>query len=119
MAGNSVPTLTVPMNSGDVCTLQIPCTDENMGGYWPTQADGFKNGFKLLNEEAGSIVKVHDDKVAIDYQHKSNMTNEIIFESISGDVVRIVAGNIMVHDHASVVTGGPAYGTYATEQQGG
>lgn len=116
MAGNSVSTLTVTMNVGDKCTLLIPCTPENMGGYWPTTAVGFQNGFKLLDTTAGSIVKVHNDKVAIDYEHKTNLTNVIIFESISGDVIRIVAGNIMVHDHATIVTGGPAYGTYATEQ---
>lgn len=115
MAGNVVHTITVPMTAGDKITLNIPCTPENMGGYFPTKETGYENGFKLLNPDAGKIVKVHTDKLAIDYQHNTNLDNTIIFMSISGDVVRILAGNIMVHDHASIHTGGPAYATYKSE----
>lgn len=115
MAGTTITNLTVAMNAGDVCTLEIPMSEENMGGYWPTNEEGYTNGFKLSNSNVGSILKVYTDKVAIDYQHKANTDNVIEFKSMFGDTLRILIGNVIVHDHASIRTGGPAYGTYFSD----
>lgn len=114
MAGTTITTVTLVMNAGDSCVLEIPQTASNMGGYWPTQEDGYVNGFKLENSDVGEITEV-SGKVAVNYNHKENADNVVVFKSLFGDTVRIVVGNIPVHDHASIRTGGPAYGSYFSD----
>lgn len=112
---NNVSTMTVVLNAGDIYTFTIPCTPENSLGVWPKQTNGFQNGFKVANEEIGKIKKQYKTKIAIDYQHILPLNNIIYFESVTGGRVHILIGNIFVHDHASIKTGGPAYGTYYSE----
>lgn len=108
-------TIIVYMNKGDEATFDIPCSPENLGGFFPAVGSDFKNGFRVTDTDAGIITKTHTDKVAIDYKHLSYGNNTIIFQSYSGESVNIVIGNVIPHDHASIRTGGPAYATYFSE----
>jgi len=117
MAGKITSQVSIPMNMGDTYVITIPVTPLNQGGFWPTKEDGYQNGFKLVDEKAGEITVVSKDKLSIEYKHKIAGINTIIFKSLTGDTLIISAGSIMVHDHATIRTGGPAYGTYFTEQK--
>lgn len=108
-------TVIVYMNKGDKATFDIPCTVANAGGFFPSKDAGAKNGFTVMDTAAGEIIKVHSDKLAVDYEHKSYSTNTIIFKAYGGESVNIVIGSVTPHDHASIRTGGPAYATYFSD----
>lgn len=103
------------MNKNEIATLEIPCTTENIGGYFPSNETGAQNGFTVINSTDGQIIKSYTDKVAVDYQHLSYGTNTIVFKALSGEMLNIVIGSVIPHDHASVRTGGPAFATYYSE----
>ena len=77
------------------------------------------NGFYMEDEEAGEFTAI-ENKTAVRYKHLKARENNIWF------VARTEAGGapelglfriiyVPVHDHASIVTGGPAHGTYHSE----
>lgn len=69
-------------------------------------------GFFLENYEVGSLAPASNNSVAVVYTHLKPFTNVIYFQAVTGErgMVSIVAAPI--HDHSSIVQGGPAYGTY-------
>jgi hypothetical protein len=93
---------------------------QNDGGYSPLKEEIIlnkkkitpQNGFVLESEEVGTIVKPHPDKVAIDYKQILPASNVIWFYAYTGERIRMAATPMIVHSHASVSQGGPAYGTY-------
>ena len=113
--------------AGEVYTIHIPVTLANNMGYFPrkgvllarvtgkTVPVTLKNGFYVENDEVGEIITTHSDKVAIDYLHRYSVDNVIWFLAVTGEKARISIATMPVHDHASVNTGGPAYGTYYSE----
>lgn len=117
--------LTVPLffRPGCVYDIGIPHDETNGYGYPPKDGyadfDGitaeFQNGFVVKDEKVGTIHKVYDDATKIAYHHKLAMGNTIWFVSAIGHKVKFIVGIITPHDHASIATGGPAYGTYYTE----
>lgn len=124
---DSMTTITAYFQPGRTYTLYIPVTMSNLYGYFPQKTPitlvdkppiEFKNGFFVENEEVGDIVKIHSDKVAVDYLHKFSGDNVIWFYAITGERARILVGSVPVHDHSSIITGGPAYGTYASDSEG-
>ena len=108
------------LQAGNTYTLHIPTTLANDGGFSPlkepVQLNGtsrtLANGFVVEDEIVGKIDKPHDDKVAIDYKHLLPASNVIWFYSYTGERVRMAATPMLVHDHATISQGGPAYGTY-------
>ena len=120
----SITTISIYCQAGETYTIYIPATMVNNGGYAPrtgevTLSNGktrdLQMGFCLENDEVGIIAKAHEDKVAIDYKHKYPLENTIFFYSLTGQIGRILVANVPVHDHASIPTGGPAYGTYFSD----
>lgn len=121
--------VTVYLMAGEIYTIEIPVTLSNNHGYFPrkgtvspllTNKDEpttLQNGFYVENEEVGTIEKVYGDKIAVDYKHKYSTENAIWFLASTGEKVKVSIGTMPVHDHASVVTGGPAYGTYFSGRQ--
>lgn len=77
------------------------------------------NGFAVADEKVGSLSleNIDNDEIAVIYTHKRPEKNHIIFSSESGPrgVVSIVA--VPIHDHSSIVQGGPAYGTYFSDDE--
>jgi hypothetical protein len=70
------------------------------------------------NADVGEIKESPDsDGAAIKYTHKVGVENAIwffsIFEQIG--VVKVIA--VPIHDHSSIVQGGPAYGTYFDDDE--
>jgi len=119
--------LTVPLflRPGCVYDIVIPHDATNAYGYAPAHGtsdiDGivaeYQNGFVVKNEEVGVIYKKYPDDVKIAYHHKLAMDNTVWFVSAIGHTVKFIVGIITPHDHASIATGGPAYGTYYTQIQ--
>ena len=120
----SITTISTYCQAGESYIIYVPATLVNDGGFAPrkgkiTLSNGnprdLQMGFCLENEEVGTIAKVHSDKVAIDYKHKYPLENIIWFYSVTGEMARILIANVPVHDHSSIPTGGPAYGTYFSD----
>lgn len=119
-----ITNVTAYLMAGETYTIEIPVTLSNNRGYFPRKGSvspqltnkdeptTLQNGFYVENEEVGTIEKVHTDKVAVDYYHRYSTENAIWFLATTGEKVKVSIGTMPVHDHASVVTGGPAYGTY-------
>jgi hypothetical protein len=105
------------LRAGVVYDITIPATITNLGGFAPAvgeDPDGepYKNGFWIENKEVGEIIDQDDTLVKISYHHKLPYENTIWFVSQLGHKVRYSLTNVAVHDHATITTGGPAFGTY-------
>jgi len=74
------------------------------------------NGFYVENEEVGTIVASASDKLEVTYEHNMPEKNSVVF--IGRDIETKFRFNIIavpIHDHSTIVQGGPAYGTYFTD----
>lgn len=74
------------------------------------------NGFILFDEDVGSITAV-EDKPAVKYTHNKYAFNKIYYFSATGEQAILDIIGVPIHDHSSIVTGGPAYGTYFTDDE--
>jgi len=74
------------------------------------------NGFWVEDDTVGEITPV-DGELAVEYHHKKSSKNVIWFEAATGERCVIHIGMVPIHDHSSVVQGGPAYGTYFSDDQ--
>lgn len=72
------------------------------------------HGFLSDDENVGVVTPVPDDTAVI-YTHKMAERNKVYFYSDDGAVGVVDIISIGIHDHSSIVTGGPAYGTYFTD----
>lgn len=74
------------------------------------------NGFIVEDPEIGTIESVSNE-VAVIYTHKKPLENRIWFFADTGEMAVCVVAAVPIHDHSSVVQGGPAYGTYFSDDQ--
>jgi hypothetical protein len=74
------------------------------------------NGFGVLYPDIGTIAAVPQVPAVI-YTHKKYGLNKIIYFSINGEMSYVDIISVPIHDHSSIVTGGPAYGTYFTDDE--
>jgi hypothetical protein len=75
------------------------------------------NGFYVEFPDVGDITAVKDEPAVI-YKHKRPEPNSIWFIPHAGAGTRRGVINIVsvpIHDHSSIVQGGPAYGTYFSD----
>lgn len=75
-----------------------------------------KNGFRVIDEEVGQIEPV-PDKAAVIYKHKKAENNTIVFYARTGEVGFCNIISVPIHDHSTIVQGGPALGTYFSDSQ--
>jgi len=77
-----------------------------------------QNGFYVENTEVGEIIEAPENTSKVTYHHKKAETNVIWYIGENGllkahfDVLAIP-----IHDHSSIVQGGPALGTYFTDSE--
>ena len=77
------------------------------------------NGFYLEDTKAGDLTPVSNEPAVI-YTHKKPVNNSIWFVAREGAGTRRGVCNVMsvpIHDHSSIVQGGPAYGTYFSDDE--
>jgi hypothetical protein len=72
-------------------------------------------GFKMLYPALGEFTEVGEDYVV--YLHKKSGTQiiEFVSNTLGHHVFSAIIQGIIVHDHASIPMGGPAFATYYTE----
>lgn len=75
------------------------------------------NGFAVDNPQVGSLEASSAGDVAVVYVHKRPEENFIYFFALTGEmaVVNVVA--VPIHDHSSIIQGGPAYATYFNDDE--
>lgn len=73
-------------------------------------------GYVVQNEDVGSIEPV-TGKPAVIYIHNKFGSNKIFFYSRTGEVAIVDIIAVPIHDHSSIVAGGPAFGTYFTDDE--
>jgi hypothetical protein len=73
-------------------------------------------GFAVLHADVGTIEEVPLEP-AVKYTHKKFSMNKIYFLARTGEMGIVDIISVPIHDHSSIVTGGPAYGTYFTDDE--
>jgi hypothetical protein len=89
----------------------FPSKDPKTGNFTP------KNGFVLEDEEVGTLEIADDNTLSVIYRHKKAATNAIWFFALTGERALVNVISVPIHDHSSIVQGGPAYGTYFSDDE--
>jgi len=116
----SLYTLQMPANTA--INISIPNNDEGHG-FFPEIGNKtvndkthlLINGFLVDNTEVGTIKDITGDELAVTYTHIKSSENKIRFYANTGERCVIDIINVPIHDHSSIIQGGPAVGTYFTE----
>lgn len=106
--------------------IWVPINPSNNNAMFPTQATIYKvndieytlmNGFYEESQDTvGKLTGVLSDKFGVEYWHKKPERNAIWYISAHENIKLL--WNIIsvpIHDHSSIVQGGPAYGTYFSD----
>lgn len=72
-------------------------------------------GFYVDDPEVGELTENADGGVI--YTHKKYAQNKIYYFARTGERGEVHVISVPIHDHSSIVTGGPAYGTYFTDDE--
>ena len=75
------------------------------------------NGFSAENEDVGTLAPGEGDGAVVRYTHKVGAENAIWFFSIFHQMGVVKVISVPIHDHSSIVQGGPAYGTYFDDDE--
>ena len=106
--------------------IKAPVDHDLARGWFPTTLSTVKingvakapiNGFVVEDENVGIITTPVPGEVAIYYHHKKALENRIWFKADTGEVAVCTIASVPIHDHSTVVQGGPAYGTYFSDDQ--
>jgi len=127
MAGSNPPITSkaVYLLPGMSYKIKSSIKTENAMGYFPRKnpvtIDGksrtLLRGFLVKYPEIGDIVQTDTTEVAVIYTHKKPAKNEIWFYALTGEKGLVEIVSVPIHDHSSIVQGGPAYGTYFSDDE--
>jgi len=103
--------------------IKSPISEMNNMGYFPRQANiklygvdrEVKRGFVIKDEDVGTIEPTSENEVAVIYTHKRPEKNEIWFYALTGERGLVEVVSVPIHDHSSIMQGGPGYGTYFSD----
>jgi hypothetical protein len=87
---------------------------QDASGAW--QEVTLENGFYVEDPSVGSIEAVANEPAVI-YTHHKFSPNRIVFHSRTGEIGEVNVIAVPIHAHDSIVTGGPAYGTYFMDDE--
>lgn len=73
-------------------------------------------GFVVDDEDVGEITKVAGEPAVI-YKHKKFSENIITFYALTTEKGYVYVISVPIHDHSSIVSGGPAYGSYFSDDE--
>jgi len=74
------------------------------------------NGFYVLDEDVGTIESIAGGAKVL-YTHKKFASNQIVFVALTREIGTVDVISVPIHDHSSIVTGGPAYATYFADDE--
>lgn len=79
----------------------------------PKASSELTRGYAMENTEVGDLVEAPDEEGAVViYTHRKAAKNSIWFFALTGEKALVNVITVPIHDHSSIVQGGPAYGTY-------
>ena len=73
-------------------------------------------GFAVQYDDVGTIVAVENEPAVI-YTHNKFGLNKVYFFAMTGEVSFIDIIAVPIHDHSSIVSGGPAFSTFFTDDE--
>ena len=121
MAGN-VGSVAIYLLPGMKAKLAVPDFFVGTGDKKYIKSNGevvemrLTQGFFVEDEDVGTIEAVAGEPAVI-YTHKKYAQNKIVYTARTGERGEVNVIAVPIHDHASIVTGGPAYGTYFTDDE--
>jgi hypothetical protein len=77
-----------------------------------TYVGGITRGFVVEDKRNGSLENSDEEGTSVVYTHKRVAENAIWFFAVSGERGLVNVISVPIHDHSTIVHGGPAYGTY-------
>lgn len=88
-------------------------------GYFEGKNDvgDMKRGFVCENTKVGDIVPSAEVAASVVYTHKVGVENSVWFFAATGEVGVVNIISVPIHDHSSIIQGGPAYGTYFDDDE--
>jgi hypothetical protein len=103
--------------------IESTVDEMNNMGYFPRHDNvtlygkdrELERGFVVKDPDVGDIEPTTEEEVAVIYTHKRPEKNEIWFYALTGERGLIEVISVPIHDHSSIVQGGPAYGTYFSD----
>jgi hypothetical protein len=130
-AKNSTYSTAVYLLPGMSIKIEVPVVPDRPSGYFamPTasisaiipkffgavnSAGVPKRGFVVEDGTVGDLVETDDGVI---YTHKKAQKNTVWFFARSGETGTVDIISVPIHDHGSIVQGGPAYGTYFSDDE--
>lgn len=122
----SVTGTAVYLTPGMQIKISAPINGRNSQGYFARIEDLPENyfedianssvkltrGFAVENRDVGEIIATDTEEPAVIYKHKQPYGNAIWFFARTGERGLVKVISVPIHDHSTIVHGGPAYGTY-------
>ena len=121
---DSVLGMAVYMMPGESIKIKSPVDAKNRRGYFARvdqlpknvsvgpNSSVLKRGFVCENTEVGKIIETDVEESAVVYTHNKPFANAIWFFARTGEIGLIKVIAVPIHDHSTIIHGGPAYGTY-------
>jgi hypothetical protein len=126
---DSVVGLSIYLTPGMTVEISAPINGRNSQGffarredteplpdnYWedaPNASKALINGFSLEDTTVGSLAASDQDPNDVVYTHEQPYGNSIWFFARTGERGLVKVISVPIHDHSTIVHGGPAYGTY-------
>lgn len=119
---SNITNIQFSVNLGVTYKIALPQEISLGAGFWPRTKNVIVNdeeitlkaGFRLEKEKEGigKLADNYPNELAIAFTPYQHGDYAIFFYAHTGEVIRFGASPVEVHDHASIMTGGPAYGTY-------
>jgi hypothetical protein len=112
------------LTPGQSIKIKCPINAKNYQGYFaeldtlPSTLFTGQNpsdlirGFIVENSDVGTITATSIEEAAVIYTHKKPYGNAIWFFARTGERGLVKVISVPIHDHSTIIHGGPAYGTY-------
>jgi hypothetical protein len=116
-----IPGMTVKINlivdSGDERKGSGAFINPNTVHFYDGKYYDLIRGYAVEDSDVGTIEPTEDNEPAVLYTHRKPEKNTIYFFSFEEWVESISIVGVPIHDHSSIIQGGPAFGTYFTDDE--
>lgn len=120
-------TQSVYLSPGDTIRLKVEIEPENSHGLYPRIDDvtidfigtsvKLVTGFRIEKDDVGTLTATAEKETSVKYTHNKPENNRIWFYALTDEVIITDVISVPIHDHSSIVRGGPAYGTYFSDDE--
>lgn len=92
-------------------------TEPPEGYFTDMNPSDMLRGFVSENKNVGTLSETSATEAAVIYTHRRSEKNAIWFFAQTGEIALVDIISVPIHDHSSIVQGGPAYGTYFDDDE--